>query len=484
MRSYEELRTTAQLGYTVEISRSLSVLTGLYLQAFKSWRDTGNVKLSPITGIFGSSSSGKTSLLQALLLLKQTVENSDRSTVLHFGDKTTAVDLGDYKNVIHRQRISRSLAISIKWKPRRNFTYYPYYFFRGKDVDEVEFFIKSAIGRSFDTEIEEMWYQIAGEKIGMITDLQNPEIIQDKRYLFLDESKKFDPILSPSRSGNSFSELRLPRPNKCYGFPSEIQKYIKRADHLSDLALAFEKCLQDVYYLGPLRDFPKRQYVWSGSRPTDVGAAGEYVVEAMLSSKIRGEPVVEGESFTLEQYVANWLKKLGLIHGLRVRSIEEANSIFEIRVQRSAGGVEAHLPDVGFGVSQVLPVLVLCYYVPAGSTIILEQPEIHLHPAVQSGLADVLIEVWRKRRIQIILESHSEHLLRRLQRRIAEEKVSTDEVSLYFCRSNQDESHLDSLELDEYGNITNWPENFFGDEFGEIAAMSDAVFQRKDETNR
>ena len=215
-----------------------------------------------------------------------------------------------------------------------------------------------------------------------------------------------------------------------------------------------------------------------------MGSAGEYVVEAMLSSKIRGEPVVEGESLTLEQYVANWLKKLGLIHGLRVRSIEKTNSIFEIRVQRSADGVEAHLPDVGFGVSQVLPVLVLCYYVPAGSTIILEQPEIHLHPAVQSGLADVLIEVWRKRRIQIILESHSEHLLRRLQRRIAEEKVSTDEVSLYFCRSNQDESNLDSLELDEYGNITNWPENFFGDEFGEIAAMSDAVFQRRDETNR
>lgn len=460
------------------------MLTGLYLQAFKSWRDTGNIKLSPITGIFGSNSSGKTSLLQALLLLKQTVENSNRSTVLHFGDKTTAVDLGDYDNVIHRQSRSRSLAISIKWKPRRKFTYYPDYFFRGKDVDEIEFFIKSALSWRLNTEVEQMWYQIGGEKIGMIMDLRTPKFMQDKRYQFLDESKKFDPILSQDQSGNSFSRLRLPRPNKCYSFPSEIQKYIRRADHLSDLSLAFEKCLQDVYYLGPLRDFPKRQYVWSGSRPTDVGSAGEYVVEAMLSSKILGEPVVEGESLTLEQYVANWLKRLGLIHGLRVRSIEEANSIFEIRVQRSAGGVEAHLPDVGFGVSQVLPVLVLCYYVPAGSTIILEQPEIHLHPAVQSGLADVLIEVWRKRKIQVILESHSEHFLRRLQRRIAEEKVSIDEVSLYFCRANQDESHLDSLELDEYGNITNWPENFFGDEFGEIAAMSDAVFQRKDESNR
>ena len=69
---------------------------------------------------------------------------------------------------------------------------------------------------------------------------------------------------------------------------------------------------------------------------------------------------------------------------------------------------------MGIGVSQVLPVLVLCYYVPEGSTIILEQPELHLHPSVQAGLADVFIDVIKHRNVQILLESHSEHLLRRL----------------------------------------------------------------------
>ena len=85
----------------------------------------------------------------------------------------------------------------------------------------------------------------------------------------------------------------------------------------------------------------------------------------------------------------------------------------------------------------------------------------------------------RKRGVQILLESHSEHLLRRLQRRIAEEDVSTDDVGLFFCRADDAGSILDTLELDPYGNITNWPKDFFGDQFGEIAAMSEAALKRR-----
>ncbi len=134
---------------------------------------------------------------------------------------------------------------------------------------------------------------------------------------------------------------------------------------------------------------------------------------------------------------------------------------------------------MGFGISQVLPVLTLCYHVPEGSTIILEQPEIHLHPAVQSGLADVFIDVIKNRGVQIILESHSEHLLHRLQRRIAEEQLTPDDVALYFTKIEDGESKLDELDVDPYGNIRNWPQNFFGDEMGDLAAMTEAAMQRQ-----
>ena len=137
------------------------------------------------------------------------------------------------------------------------------------------------------------------------------------------------------------------------------------------------------------------------------------------------------------------------------------------------------ITDVGFGVSQILPVLVLCYYLPKGSVILLEQPEIHLHPSVQAMLADVFIEVVIKRNIQIILESHSEHFLRRLQRRIAESKISSDKTALYFCKIGKSASEIEKLEVDLFGNIQNWPLGFFGDEIGDLAAMTIAVMGRK-----
>ncbi len=137
------------------------------------------------------------------------------------------------------------------------------------------------------------------------------------------------------------------------------------------------------------------------------------------------------------------------------------------------------LTDVGFGVSQVLPVLVLLYYVPEGSIVLMEQPEIHLHPSVQSGLGDVMLEVAKTRDVQIVVESHSEHLLRRFQRRVAEEKIPSSDLRLYFVHTNHGEAELSNLQLNEWGEIENWPDEFFGDEMGEIAAISTAALDRR-----
>ena len=123
--------------------------------------------------------------------------------------------------------------------------------------------------------------------------------------------------------------------------------------------------------------------------------------------------------------------------------------------------------------------LALCFYVPTGSTVLLEQPDIHLHPMAQSGLADVFIDVWEKRQVQVLVESHSEHLLQRWQRRIAEERFSQSEVSLLFCSPENGHSVMTPLQVDPYGSIKNWPEHFFGDQFGEIVARSEAMITRK-----
>jgi predicted ATPase len=170
---------------------------------------------------------------------------------------------------------------------------------------------------------------------------------------------------------------------------------------------------------------------------------------------------------------------MGLIESFDIEAVAEERKYYEVLVKRTGKAAEVLLTDVGFGVSQILPVLVQSYYAAEHSTIIFEQPEIHLHPRVQADLADVFIDAVQCCKVQFIIESHSEHFLRRLQRRVAEENISAQEVALYVCSTEEDHSQIEELNIDEFGNVTNWPKDFFGDEIGDLAAMTQAAMKRR-----
>lgn len=453
------------------------MLTRLKLKNFKSWSDTRNVKLKPITGFFGANSSGKTSLLQALLLLKQTSDSADRGLALQFGDKSSLVDLGDFRSVIHGHAEESELLLELDWRVKKPFLVTDPKRRNEQIVQDNRLGFMTKIrgengpsGKALRLVVPEFSYRVGDMLVGM-------QRKADKKNQYdLHSSSHFQFIHAPGRI------WPLPPPNKCYGFPDQVRAYYQNAAFLSDLELAFEEELRRVYYLGPLRAYPERTYTWAGAQPSDMGQAGEQAVHAILSSRDRGETLSPGRKkkrITLEQYVAEWLKRLGLIAEFRVDAVAEGSQIFQVKVKKFTGGPEALLTDVGFGVSQILPVVVLCFYVPEGSTVILEQPEIHLHPAVQANLADVLIDAYQRRGVQVLVESHSEHLLRRLQRRVADKTLSKDDVALYFCEAKEKRSELTELDLDLFGHMTNWPKDFFGDEFGEIAATQTAILQRK-----
>ena len=147
------------------------------------------------------------------------------------------------------------------------------------------------------------------------------------------------------------------------------------------------------------------------------------------------------------------LKEMGLIHSFSVAEVAEGSNIYQAKVSVGKRSPKVLLTDVGFGVSQVLPAIVLLNHVPEGSTVIFEQPEIHLHPEVQSSLADAIVGIAETRNLQVIIESHSEHFLRRLQRRVADETISANLVKLYFVSQESGEARLTDIGLNEYGEI-------------------------------
>ena len=393
------------------------MLTQMRLQNFKCWQDTGDIPLRPITGFFGANSSGKSSLIQALLLLKQTAESRDRGLVFDFGDGNSLVDLGDFESVVYGHDTSRALKISLAWHPQGNLQYWGGHFDQARLDAEIDYRygfevdVRKRIDVSFKPLLVERMAYRAGEAVfGMLR--------QDNGYYTV-----FSEGTDHQLTRRADQDRPFPPPIKCYRFPVQEEADFHFDESTSStLELGFEKTLGRVYYLGPLRAYPQRIYSWPGTRPGDMGPKGEFVVSAILASWEQDEEIeqVEGQgshSLTLEQYIAYWLKEIGLIYDFRVVPLAEGRRLFEVRVRKSAKSAEVSLTDTGFGVSQILPALTLCFYAPEGSTVILEQPEIHLHPFAQSALADVFIDAWKKRNVQIIVESHSEYLLNRLQRR-------------------------------------------------------------------
>ena len=448
------------------------MLTQMRLSNFKAWADTGDIPLRPITGFFGTNSSGKTSMFQALLLMKQTADSSDRRAVLHFGGRQSPADLGDFASVVHGHDVDRPLVIALDWQTESPL--------KIVNIESGSTVVESnCIGFEShlwaDTKrnqrsliVAETSYRVGEAQFGMR--LRN----NIGSYGLFANATDFEFVRQAGRPWRT-------APGKFYRFPETTRADYRNAGFVSDLELSLENCLQNIYYLGPLRARPERNYVWSGEHPSDMGEAGESAVAAIIASRERDEKISRGRGYprlTLEQYIAQLFKDLGLIHDFRITPVADGIHVYEVRVRKSRNSAEVLITDVGFGVSQILPVLALCFYVPPRSTVLLEQPEIHLHPMAQSGLADVFIDVWKKRKVQVLVESHSEHLLQRLQRRIAEERISQSEVSLLFCSPENGHSVMTPLQVDPYGNIKNWPENFFGDQFGEIAAMSEAMLNR------
>ncbi len=459
------------------------MLTELSLTNFKSWKHIVKMRLAPITGLFGTNSSGKSSILQLLLLLKQTAASSDRKQVLNFGGESDYVRFGGFRDVISWHDESESISIELKWRLTKALSILD-------PQEERKKILFSGNEMTFQTEVRQNAHdRLVVPRIAYSLDQNSFTLRQDTtkpgEYI-LDAACSPDSDFRFTRNQGRPWPLKEP-PTRCYGFPDQVNAYFQNAGFLSDLELEFEQMLGRIYYLAPLREFPERDYRWSGGEPTDVGRRGESSVDALLAGRERGRTILPGyrkKKQTIEQRVAYWLRELGLIEGFSVRRIAEDSNLYEVRVTKSKGGTEVLIPDVGFGVSQVLPVLVLCYYAPEGSTLLFEQPEIHLHPAVQSGLADVFIDVAKYRNMQIIVESHSEHLLTRLQRRIAEGEdsergTSNQRVALYFCEAGKGGSKLTRLDLDLFGNIRDWPPDFFGDRFGEVAAHQQAGLRRQ-----
>lgn len=443
-----------------------AMLTGLRIKNFKAWKDTGDIRLAPLTVLFGANSSGKSSLGHLLLALKQTAASADLRPALHTGDDASLVDLGRFVECLHKHDANAELEFSLDWSSAEKI-----------QLDQaagsgLRLTTTVAADANGEPVVRRLRYELHNDKDVVLSATLTNDLELETQGVELVRAPDHDGAIEPAEKFYRVSEQSLAR--------------YRNAGFLSDFALCVERNLASLSHLGPMRERPLRSYKWTGHRPDDVGAKGERAIAAILAADSEGRKLSRGEGQKAEGFagfIARWLVDLGVIKSFDVRAKGEKD--FEVTVTTRSGLTEVALPDVGFGVSQILPALVQVFYCPQGSTVWMEQPEIHLHPHVQAQLADVFIsairahENGRPRNVQLIVETHSEYFLNRLQRRIAEEILKPDEVAIYFATADDKGSELEELTVNEYGDITNWPENFFGDEMADIMARTVAAAERR-----
>ena len=285
------------------------------------------------------------------------------------------------------------------------------------------------------------------------------------------------------RDMNKIPKLRRKTELEDREFPSQYSQIIQQ----------IRQVFRDqIFYLGPLRDDPRTIY---GIPPLpnqrDVGLKGEYTAAMLnehkdtlvdyprppsLEEKFKGE--YQFKRGTLEEAVKVWLNRMGLAESFGTEMTSKVG--YQLTVRPKGVQRDLDLMSLGVGVSQVLPTIVMALLAPEDSVLIFEQPEVHLHPKVQSVLGDFFLGIVGCGK-QCIVETHSEYLIHRIRRRIAEsnDRAILQQLGIYFVELENGVSKFSLVETNEYGAILDWPADFFDEAEKESSTLLSAAMEKR-----
>ena len=519
---------------------------------------TNTAPLSKITLIYGPNSGGKSSIIQSLLLLKQSLKSNygmyDHRNLVP-GDENSLVDLGSIQSMIHRHETVRELGIDLSYQNVE----------LARDSAEHSISMRFRNERS-RTSLAGVGYRIKSSENEAILLDADADIETDGMYSSITKSTKLtilgfeseirsvqdtdsflpSPLLPGVARSRKSVEQRLlaivdmdsplkpeyrllsqlfrttERTQKleslmqwAYGQgPDELAPELARALEATKLTtgqvftispeimpLDYEAQLNLINYLGPLRSAPERIYRVSPefSLSTGVtGIQGEFSANALyheerfceavnywfnddnneykfdipykLYVKPLGDPELSGQHITIALYLLD-------NYGNEIKDNEDK-------------AVSVTLADVGYGINQLLPVVIEGIASQEGSIICVEQPEIHLHPRLQANIADLMIDTIaneRGKRKQWIVETHSELLILRLQRRIREGKIKPEDISVLYVDPNDESTEGSAIKVLRLGEDSYfkdpWPDGFFDDGLKERLPDDNEFESSDDDTN-
>ncbi|MBI2274726.1 MAG: AAA family ATPase [Bacteroidetes bacterium] len=469
------------------------------IKNFKSISTLNEYEIKPMTILSGVNSTGKSSFIQLLLLLKQTIElNSPNFQLLLQGP---LYEVQDFADIIKNKDPKRKLSVGFHfeksefkdnpervilfdsltgYKSSMQFSYSQHN--NEPFIDELS--IRYLLDEGSKKEQFANFFQIKNGKDTFrieansalfaknIWDAKSPNVTKIDFSAIYPVSYE----ISEAKSGTGAKGETLVNDTKDRQFTT-----------IESVRFQVDNFFKNISYIGPLREKPKDIYSIPG-RHENVGSNGEFFAEILERHKdqpidfYKPEFTETGIKYTkvkttLLKAVSNWMcDVMELGKEIRPEKVDDNYTI--VIIQNS--GISTTIKHVGFGISQLLPIIVEGLRLQPGATMVLEQPEIHLHPKLQSLLFDFLRSLMLNG-VSIIIETHSDHYITRLRRRLAEDLDNslTDKINLTFIETVQNDILFRSIELDDFGTMEYFPPNFIEQSSIEMKAIIKAQLRKK-----
>lgn len=514
-------------------------MKSMRLENVKAFVDTNDVQLAPLTVFVGKNSCGKSSFIRFPQVLKQTFSSGMDTPIYLNGTQEDCIDYGTFQDVLHNGE-GESFSVSLT---------YPFdYTHFTSDVDNPQFNNEITIKISYSRLNSAHEKRVFAKKIELFVDglffsgytkgdsdreyvfkqektIQNGELISSKyscvvKAMFV---QNFMPVFSPlevaeaiykkykdSKAEISYEELtqiigyRGHRANKDdMESESEADITAKKAYEAFTLSSkvfsyvyeAMQREFTRLKYIGPFRSAPQRYYRVDEIAHNDVGVSGNYTSSLLINS-----------NDTLKKSVSEWFED-AFSNKIQVNPVGEGTGLYKItaidlKESESTNEIGNNLVDVGYGFSQILPIVTqlkktqidgrkkkqigmyagLAY----SDIIVIEQPELHLHPAAQSKLASLfastICQEKNGKSRKLLIETHSEHLIRALQYLIAktDNPLTKDMVKFYYIDKTNNGSIIKEMKINEMGQLMErWPKGFFDEAQTMSRKLMDAIAERR-----
>lgn len=378
-------------------------MTQLGFTQYKRFSGSEIVDIKPVTVLVGKNSSGKSSITKLFPIIGKSISGMLKKTILPLD--LDGVSLGtSYQSLCHN---GNSIGLGFLMK-----------FSEGIEIQ--------------------------------VSLISNPkDEIQIRKYCVNKGTNSFELILDKDRINYVCSETGKVYLNS--GFSGLIHK-----DFLNDCGV---DCIFDIAvdYIGPLRCLPERTHYYTGSDlPDNVGPKGENAYQLLCSDG------------NLADYVSSWFEEN--FYGCKLRVIPAGTEKGTYLIQMNKpdnGSYWVNIADEGMGMGQILPVVVRCIHSVSNSIVVVEQPELHLHPASHESIAKLFAKTSKKNNQRYIVETHSENILLGLRDAVVSQNIdfTSDDVVIYFIDEDTDGAYLKRITIGSDGMLSSWPEGVFNESY-------------------